>query len=108
MLREPRRDIVGLFDFGPVGPLVEFTVVVGIDADADFHLFHPGSGADIVGLLLCEQVETTFREADVGVRVSFADLVAPGVRSVDVRTPELADTHVSPAGRIVIPEQIVL
>ena len=75
--------IVTLLGFLPLAPPVGFTVLVSIHAHSGRHLLDPGTGADVIVGGLCDQIEASLGEPDVGIGVALADFPAEGERLVD-------------------------
>ena len=100
--------VIAFLYLSPIGPLIDFFVVVCIDSDTRFHGFHPRAITYIVSRLLSGHVELAFGESDIGVWVALADVITPFELLVDRRRSKPTDAHIVPADWIVVTKQVVL
>ena len=75
----------------PLGPLVDFAILVRIDAHPGFHLFNPRTGAHVIVCGLGDEIESSLRESDVGIGMALADFPAKGKGLVYARGREPGD-----------------
>ena len=81
LLGEALSVIIVFLGLLPLGPLVDFAVLVRIDAHPGFHLLNPRTGAHVIVCGLCDEIESSLRESDVGIGMALADLPAKGRRA---------------------------
>ena len=99
--------IIAFLGFLPCAPLVGFAVLVGIHAHSGLHFLDPGTGAKVIVGGLCDQIEASLGEPDVGIGVAFADFPAESERFVDAGGGEPGDSNPF-LGRMKIAKKVVL
>ena len=91
LLGEALDVIIVFLGLLPLGPLVDFAILVRIDAHPGFHLFNPRTGAHVIVCGLGDEIESSLRESDVGIGMALADFPAKGKGLVYARGREPGD-----------------